>query len=659
MRRIVPGALACLLFLDAPPAADACGASAVSAVGALLSAPRESVSALLSDAWEGYDLVDFRFLRPFELGGLDPRGYLSRAYAFTGEASGETPDVPAVDATALREALEAGDLATAVPRAAALVEAILDLPAPVAADYGEELQQAVELLELAPGLGAVEPALLAQFFGARAAGPLPLPEILRAAQRIRDTPRASLPALLRADPRQARTASLELVALGARVHGELPDGWQGQIAAPAPVWDGLLHGYDAWLAAHPQHPLADLARLDKLRVLYLRGDAEHAWELLLAIYPRHRLRVAWEMRHLLLADMRPAALDLTRLKDPLLATALVRESTALSPSAWAALFKRARAAAPAPWAENLEERLLVQALRIAGSGGALVGLPKAPERRSQRWMALYTAVLLASGRDDDALAQAHLLARDDDARVGARLLAQAELRHCHFAEAAAAAERMDPEAARYLLEVLADDASLVALGEAKGPLAARATRALALRKLRAHDFAAAAALWEGKADKLAPLFREAARRAADVTPEGRIALARWLLGPSGAKLLPDKGRAYSRGLKQRLDAYDRPRPDDPSPREGVGSRCGLDQERARLADLLVYGGRREQALQLYATALRDLAPTAKRARPVLRDADALYNKLLSWDASYAEAFPALLAGTEAARTLREVGKSLR
>jgi len=595
-------------------------------------------------------------LRPFELAGRDPRGLLALARGVA-DASGDqaTEALPKVDLGAWERAVQAGKLVEAGKAAQSIVDAILDMPAPIAAHSGSELQRAVEFLELAPNLGGVGQDVLAQFFVQRSAGPLALPPLLARAQRVRDTARADLPALWRAEHDHPRAASLALVSLAERVRKEVPNGWPGEIAAPASVWSSLELGYDGWLSAHPKHPLQDLAKLSKLRLIFLRGDGKRAWDLLLALYPRRTLRAAWEMRHLLLAEMRPTHVDVLRVRDPVLATALVRESNELSLAQWAAMWARAQQKASAAWSINLQERLFVQAMRLAESGQAPAELPGAPRAQPERWAELHTAALLAAGRNDEALAQAKLLAPKPDARAGAKLRAQAYMRQCAWTQVAEDAVHLGPDSLRYALEVLVDDASLRTLMQREDQLAARATHALALRTLREADWQAAADVWGSAAGAEAHAWRAAAKLATDASFAGRQAFAKWLGGSHGALILPDSATEYSRGLKRRLDVLS----EGAAPRWKGAPGCDPPPELERLRYVLTLGGRRERMLQQYAEALRMAPASSAQTRSLLKSADAIYNRLLNADYSSSTVYPRLLAASPAVVALREAGKRLR
>ena len=65
------------------------------------------------------------------------------------------------------------------------------------------------------------------------------------------------------------------------------------------------------------------------------------------------------MRHLVRNGMVPKDLDLAGLPDPVLAPPCWASPRTPSPADWDRLWQRAEAAAGAPWAMNLQERLLL------------------------------------------------------------------------------------------------------------------------------------------------------------------------------------------------------------------------------------------------------------------------------------------------------------
>jgi hypothetical protein len=199
---------------------------------------------------------------------------------------------------------------------------------------------------------------------------------------------------------------------------------------------------------------------------------------------------------------------------------------------------------------------------------------------------------------------------------------------------------LDGDTALYMLNVVADDAGLADMAKGGGPRASLAATALAARKLGNGDWSASARTLATIDPERAALWREAAKRSADRSPAGQIALAVWLESQRG-NLFPELDPGMSRGLKALLDT------DLPSVR------------RERLTDWLLHGGERERALASVATALDELSPRDARALAALAQADRLYNRLLNWDVSGSATYARLLAETPAARRIREAGKRIR
>jgi hypothetical protein len=221
------------------------------------------------------------------------------------------------------------------------------------------------------------------------------------------------------------------------------------------------------------------------------------------------------------------------------------------------------------------------------------------------------------------------------------------------------------EELRYFLEVLASDPALASMAQGKGQpgrdkLALPARRARALRLLQGDQWQAAADLWAGDESAEAKARRDAAKLAADTTAAGHLRFAKWLRGPQGALLFPDSERAYSRGLKHRLDVLNGVMQDveQPEPAEPMPERCGM-REREQLSYVLLRGGRRERALEQYALALAQPVLSSQQAKATVKEADALYNTLINWDSSWSKSFEPLLAASAPAVQLREAGKRVR
>jgi hypothetical protein len=264
--------------------------------------------------------------------------------------------------------------------------------------------------------------------------------------------------------------------------------------------------------------------------------------------------------------------------------------------------------------------------------------PSQPARPSELWAQLRALALGRAGRYRESLRQAERLDTTKDPR-SAEILATALADTGQMARAAALPD-LDEWLALGLLHLDVNDASLAALAKGVGPRAAPAAEVLAGRRLGNGDWLAGARILDAAAPAQARYWREAARRAADRTPAGRLVLARWLLENEGRLFLANYGFP-DRSLNARLDT-------------------GLSKPQfARLSDWLLRGGERQRALEAYGAALAAMDPAAPEAAETLKEADRLYNRLLDWDTVTSGTYNRLLSETPAARRIRAFGKAVR
>jgi hypothetical protein len=600
-----------------------------------------AAASLVIDSFEGTAIAPFRFLDPFRLAGLYEGERLARiAYELPDDdaAPAPAPPIPALDD--FHAAIAAGDRTGAARSAAQIVARVLSLAAPLAQAHAADLRRAVEYLEVEPELSPSDDSRLAAIFGDASLPPAEVARsgLLQGLLAVREAPFKQAAETLARFPDSPRRPSLELAVLRNRITSEIGNGWPGQIqGTPDATWDGLIGDHDAWIARYPSHPLVDLARLQKLRLLYLHGDSEAAWDLLLDLYGRRPGRALWEMRHLVLNGFGPPRTVLDSVQDPVLAAALVYSVIGPSPTQWTRLWHSSEPAAGkgAAWAINLQERLLFQ-LASADSPDLPKDFPSEPAKPSELWGQLRALVLEHTGKTQEALRQAGLLdtaANTDSASIAATALVEAgDIR------GAVALPALDRDTAVYLLQIKADDRTLADM-TAHGSVLAADT--LALRRLGAKGrWGEGAEVLAAAAPERAASWREAAERSQGRAPAQRLALARWLLEHEGA-LFPQRSSETWRGVKRLLD----------TPLSGV--------ERDRLVGWLLRGGEREWALQAYSLALKDLKPESEEARGALREADALYNRLLNWDYALSESYERLLASSPAAERIRLAGKRIR
>ncbi|HEY4220918.1 MAG TPA: hypothetical protein VGO62_06235, partial [Myxococcota bacterium] len=280
--RTLAGALAGVATALAFHAGDAraCGGPDVFSPTASI---RISALPLASDTWEGADIAPFRFLDPFAIARVDDGDALA-ALAYGDDAphalnATSTAALAGEGITAVAAALSRNDRPAADAAARALVDKILSLPRPLADKVAPALRTAVEVIELAPvlpGAGPRDVSIAIDLDGQHSsAADLTNPALMDAAaiHRARFVDAAQT---LAQHPRSPRVPSLELAVLRNRISA-LPNGWPPLAHVDAATWQALLDDHDRWIARYPKHPLADLARLQKVRVLYLKGDSDGAW----------------------------------------------------------------------------------------------------------------------------------------------------------------------------------------------------------------------------------------------------------------------------------------------------------------------------------------------------------------------------------------------
>jgi hypothetical protein len=656
MSRVLVG-LALLAALPAP--ALACGGSDY----AVLDAPLVPVSQAV-DAWlEGYGDMDWephpapvtRFL--YGLHGTDPAAYTALE-AVLYDAPPDTKSELALPTLApFQAALSAGDRKAAHDAAAALVEAVLDLPAPLADASAPLLRAPVEYLEIEGKLGTLPAPAVAAYF----AGGAPTGALLTQAAAVRGLAPAAAAAILARTPAHPRAASLRWLALRHAMATDIPDGWDyGEIhaAMPAGVGDRLQAQADAWLRDFPTHPLADYVRLATLRVRYLDGDTDAAWSVLLEMYARHPVRVANEARFLVKQGFAPpATLDLAALP-PEFASALLAD-VSLTPVVWDQLWRKAASNAAAPWALPLQERLLWQ-LSEGNPTGALppsfAAIAVAPPA-SPTWGRLVLAVLLREGRVDEAWAQTERL-KDDVEFVGP-IRAQIRLLRRDWS-GALHEPGLPADSQSYLLRVLApDDVLQGLLADPDAALASEARFNLALRAR------AAPGGWKAGATLLAPtdparsaLWKRAAKLAAGKKDAQVLAYARFLRSQAGEIFLENTHEdvVWYRALPSWS-------PDTP-PARVAGLPFSTDDELARTAAWLPRAFATHGAFVVYARWLDGLdvskldATRYKQAQIALGEADSAYNTLLNYGSSDTYAWGSVLPQSAEAVAVRRVGRAL-
>lgn len=663
--------LVLLAALAAPRPASACGGPDSVDVDLALEpiAVRSGQWLYPWDGWETSALPVTRFLYPLAVDDPPLYAALDRDLGVARDGAPDLafPDPVAPSTAAFQAALQRGDLRAADTAARATVEAILDLPAPLAEPYGEDLRLAVEFIELRPRLAGADRAGVAAWFASTSA-PITLPASLRAAAEVRA---AGVPTTA-PSPANPRAASLRWRMLLQALHDGVPDGWTApEIAAAAaaagdPRFGRLHKQLDTWLHDYPGHPLADLVRLKKVRLDYLAGDADGAWALLVEMYPRHPARVANELRFLTMQGATPRDLPANL---PLALRVGLLNTHPLEPEAWGEAWRKAEDARAAnqPWGLAVQEKLLVGLLDLdAADGGTDAprrplppGFPATAAAPSATWAKarmLLMAARPAVAATPDFLAQVALVeARDPDLPAA---LAHVALGQGDWVRAIRT-PGLDPAAVQYLVRVLApEDVVQQLVDDADANIRWEARLGVASRELASTGDWANAARWLDPVDpSRASLWRELGAAASDRTPAGVLAYARELRESGGSVFV---GNAYDDVLWYRSLPYSRApegwnaHPDFPALAEWPATEAWLKRSFATW-----------YALGAYARWL-DMLPAGRprgaaytEAMTVLAEADATYNVLLNYGSGAYYAWGSVLPTSAPAKDIRRVGRVLR
>ena len=512
-----------LLLLSSDRGATACGGPAMADLGPLAKVGSSLDRMMVPDpywaSWGNAQREEFRFLYPFK---VEHPAEIDALWEFSYEGGGHAPAAPSL--APVEQAVRDGDLARATQAARAVVEAVLDEPAGIAVQHGEVLQRAVELIELAPQLGAV-PIDVARGF---LLGPMPpsLPPSLQAARAARAAAPGKAPAPMPAfGPTDPRAPSLELWALQRDQAARIPNGWADTTRKTVPVatFQDLEAGVTRWLGAHPGHPLADLVLLWKVRIRYFQGDAEGAWQVLLAMYPRHRPRVLGEMRYLLFQDQHPSASQIDGLTDPELITALAGAST-ITEARLHRWWRLAEASPSAKWATNLEERLLFWIAQHAKPGELPAEFPTTARDPSPLWAKLRAVALAKAGQLVPASREIEGVRPDGEQSEVASQIRVARGQP----EIAARLPELGADALRYLVRVRLDTPALQRLALRDDAAAKEARAELAVRLSSVGRWELAARHIEKDDPDRAQLYRRAGALAVRRDADADLVLARFL-----------------------------------------------------------------------------------------------------------------------------------
>jgi hypothetical protein len=438
----------------------------------------------------------------------------------------------------------------------------------------------------------------------------------------------------------------------------IPNGWAGTIkdSVPPSRWVELESVHDEWLRQFANHPLADYVRLSKVRLFYFKGDDARAWAELLAIYPRHRERVLGEMRYLVQQSAMPDSLDDPRLPWELRTALLPHVS--VTPAQWTSYWRASELHQHEPWAIALQERLLWKAIDLAERSRALpLAFPARPRAPTQLWAKLRLLGLLQAGDIPGALAQADSTA--DSVADVRPIRVRLHLMQRDWGRALGQAPAGDPSTA-YLVRVLSPATVLDSLAASpSSPFVADARLTIAAGLAARGDWARAGTFVPRTDSDRTRLWARAAVLAADTSRAGQLAFARWMRDRRG-RLFFGESTFWLRGLNWRRGALT----------PGTSGRTTtpmLDprlpwtaaEERDRIATHLRSTTELYYSLRVYAQWLDGATGRTPGLAAVVREADQVYNRLVSWDGGNSPFWSEYLTSSPEARSIRGAGALLR
>lgn len=634
------------------PAALACGGGEYANLDDALTPAVSHVDTwLFADAWMGGEadpLTDFLYTASAQ----DPALFdaLNKAYGWE-----PAPAFPgAVDKAdgVFHAALVRGDYDGALNAAKEVVEGVLDLPVVLAESHTEQLRLAVEFIEVRGSLGNAAPAAVAAWFASTTASTAGVPAQLSAIAAVRTTTPEQAAKLTQV--KHVRAASVRWLAIRHALQTGIPNGWSAEdIRTAAPGGFGALDAQlDAWLRDFPTHPLADYARLKKVRLAYLAGKNDAAWTLIADQYTRHPARAADELRFLYAQGALPSA-DVVRKLPPELAAGLVVD-VPVGDATWNALWQQTEAHKDAPWAVRVQERLMLAALKAVAespTAGLPSAFPAAAARPSDAWMRIRTAALMQAGRFDDARAQLKLAPAEP---FYAPLSAQLALEAGDWVSAIRT-PGLDGDAMRYLVRVLApvevlqqlvDDPDVGIRWEARVSIASR-------QLADTRDWAAGAALLEPVDAERAALWRKADALSKGTSFKKRVAFARFLASNGGHLLMNND---HGDVVWYRSLPFSAPYQEGAYAPDRAGLHILPADEWAATEAWLKRSFSTWYAVNVYADALASGGRSAGVAGgQALQAADTSYNTLLNYGSGDYYAWASILPDSAAAHKIRDFG----
>ncbi len=667
-----------LFFLFLAKTALPCGGPGYAVIDSPLASFEEFLTDLSVDYDEYYDygpIKESRFLYPFYLTEKSRfQNLWNHLYRYADNAE----DVASKD-TSLADfatAIQNGDLPNAKQHAAAIIQQIIDLPLFAANERQEDLKRALEFVELQPWLQDVDPKLLRQYFIERMLPeeaqsdwprlqaswvtiqswfgykPEIVPDILKQAERIRLVEPQSVAKLILQFPQSPRLATLEFVLLKEAMRTQIPDGYVDEIQrnVTSETWQTLENQHAQWLQKFPTHPLVDWVKLSLVHLYYLQGTTSKSWDLLLEMYPRHQLRLLGEMRFLLLQGHIPSALDHPKIDAQLLA-ALIPSMT-LTEDEWNRSWQISEQNLSQPWGSNMQERLLLQAVKMAMPQKTLPKhFPTSPKNPTPLWGALRALALVSVGKWSDADEQMQTLNKDGANAVLNSLQARIDMQAGRIVKTILK-DHLQPDVVNYLIRVLAEDVTLAEIINTNPKSAeatdARVTQAIRLVGLEKWD--AAAALMNDK------IWQEAAILQTNKSPSGLLAWAHFLEKNNDA-LFFAYNREWYIAISDRYNAILRAKAEEETA-SPVTRPLYFANEEQKIKSYLMNSSETYYALKAYTAWLKQASPKDQGYAKIVKKADTLYNDLINranWSADF---WLKILETSDEALTIRAAGKAL-
>lgn len=591
-------------------------------------------------------ILELRFLYPFHLAKpADYQELFSRSYYEYQTQDGSTPTATPLTTEVLDRKIAAGDWDGMDAEARSLVDRILNMSLAQAEENRDTLARAVAALDLKPLAASVGTnewkTAWARLFSVYRPAFLKAPALDGPFQKVRE-------------------GTLRFIALKDAMRLKIPNGWLEDIRknTTPEIWNELEALHTQWLKDFPAHPLADLVKLSQVRLSYLRDRADDSWKALFALYAKRPVRAVGEMRFLLQQEIAPDPSAVP--EDPVLLAALspwfAYQKDGVWNPLWTRLWNLSMADAKAPWATNLQMRLLKKAADQASlKTGLPEGFPAAAANPDPRWAAFRLYALYKAGRWDDAMAQARVTKPSE---MTAAVLAKLYLRNKQWKEALAIKE-LPFDAKRYLIRVLFDDETLKSLQDLADPkLKAEVNLTLAIRAAANGDWKAGESLLAGGDMRRSGLWQQAAQLASEKTPAGQLALGRFLRKNDG-KLFYSPDTVWYRSVFWRLSAVGQRTQDNgmpPSVDPGLPWSGEVESQaiRSHLTALEPF-----LALKAFAAYLKETSGKDKERAAALKDADRTYNWLVNWANNYSEDWQKLLDQSDEAKIIRQAGMEMR